>query len=113
MGSAFLAHPSQELAFSFLSEDHMSSNPRRSAMPTITTKDGTEIYYKDWGTGQPIVFWNGWPLSADAWEAQMLFLGARGYRCGPHGRRGHGRSSQPWTGNNLDAYADDLAELVN
>lgn len=81
-------------------------------MPTITTKDGTQIYYKDWGQGQPIVFSHGWPLSADAWEDQMIFLAARGYRCIAHDRRGHGRSSQPWDGNNMDTYADDLAELV-
>src|ERR1700743_881047 len=81
-------------------------------MPRITTKDGTQIYYKHWGNGQPIVFSHGWPLSADAWEDQMIFLAARGYRCIAHDRRGHGRSDQPWDGNNLDTYADDLAELV-
>jgi non-heme chloroperoxidase len=81
-------------------------------MPTITTKDGTQIYYKDWGTGQPIVFSHGWPLSADAWEDQMIFLAARGFRCIAHDRRGHGRSGQPWEGNDMDTYADDLAELV-
>jgi non-heme chloroperoxidase len=81
-------------------------------MPTITTKDGTQIYYKDWGKGQPLVFSHGWPLSADAWEDQMIFLAARGYRCIAHDRRGHGRSSQPWEGNAMDTYADDLAELV-
>ena len=81
-------------------------------MPTITTEDGTEIYYKDWGKGQPLVFSHGWPLSADAWEDQMIFLAARGYRCVAHDRRGHGRSSQPWDGNDMDTYADDLAELV-
>jgi len=81
-------------------------------MATITTKDGTQIYYKDGGKGQPMVFSHGWPLSADAWEDQMLFLGDRGYRCIAHDRRGHGRSSQPWDGNEMNTYADDLAELV-
>src|SRR5580692_2887023 len=80
-------------------------------MPTITTKDGTEIYYKDWGKGQPIVFSHGWPLSADDWDTQMLFFGQRGYRVIAHDRRGHGRSSQTWDGNDMDTYADDLAEL--
>ena len=79
---------------------------------TITTKDGTRIYYKDWGVGQPVVFSHGWPLNSDAWEDQMMFLGLHGYRCVAHDRRGHGRSSQPWTGNDMDTYADDLAALV-
>jgi non-heme chloroperoxidase len=82
-------------------------------MNTITTTDGTQLYFKDWGKGQPVVFSHGWPLSADAWEDQMVFLGERGYRCIAHDRRGHGRSSQPWAGNEMDTYADDLAALVN
>ena len=81
-------------------------------MSTIRTNDGTQIYYKDWGTGQPVVFSHGWPLSADSWEAQMVFLASNGYRCIAHDRRGHGRSSQPWSGNEMDTYADDLSELV-
>ena len=81
-------------------------------MSTITTKDGTQIYYNDWGTGQPVVFSHGWPLSAEAFEDQMFFLAERGYRCIAHDRRGHGRSSQPWNGNEMDTYADDLAALV-
>jgi len=82
-------------------------------MSTITTKDGTTIYYKDWGPkdGQPVTFSHGWPLSSDAWENQMFFLASQGYRCIGHDRRGHGRSSQPWDGNHMDQYADDLAEL--
>jgi non-heme chloroperoxidase len=81
-------------------------------MPTIKTSDNTEIYYKDWGSGQPVVFSHGWPLDADAWEDQMFFLASRGYRCVAHDRRGHGRSSQPWAGQDMDTYADDLAAVV-
>jgi non-heme chloroperoxidase len=81
-------------------------------MTSITTRDGTKIHVKDWGTGQPIVFSHGWPLTADAFEDQMFFLASRGYRCIAHDRRGHGRSSQPWQGNDLDTYADDLAEVI-
>ena len=81
-------------------------------MPKIATRDGTKIFYKDWGTGQPILFSHGWPLSGDAWEAQMLFFGQNGYRVIAHDRRGHGKSSQSWDGNNMDQYADDLAELI-
>jgi len=81
-------------------------------MTKIVTKDGTKIFYKDWGTGQPILFSHGWPLAGDAWEAQMLYFGNLGYRVIAHDRRGHGKSSQPWNGNNMDQYADDLAELI-
>jgi non-heme chloroperoxidase len=82
-------------------------------MNMITTKDGTQIYYKDWGLGQPVVFSHGWPLSSDSWESQMLFLASNGYRCIAHDRRGHGRSSQPWNGNEMNTYADDLATLMD
>src|SRR5512140_639240 len=81
-------------------------------MNAIITKDDTQIYYKDWGLGQPFVFRHGWPLSSDSWEAQMLFLASNGYRCLAHDRRGYGRSCQPWNGNEMDTYADDLSELI-
>jgi non-heme chloroperoxidase len=84
----------------------------KQIMSTITMKDGAEIYYKDWGTGPPVVFCHGWPLTADSWEGQMLFLAANGYRCIAHDRRGHGRSSQTWTGNDMDTYAEDLSQLI-
>jgi non-heme chloroperoxidase len=104
------AHPIISLSARIL---HTVEMPRGAkTMSTITTKDGTQIYYKDWGSGQPVVFSHGWPLSADAWEDQMVSLGAHGYRCIAHDRRGHGRSSQPWNGNDMDTYADDLATLV-
>jgi non-heme chloroperoxidase len=81
-------------------------------MPIITTGDGARIFYKDWGSGQPVVFSHGWPLNADAWDHQMFFLASQGYRAIAHDRRGHGRSSQTWTGNDMDTYADDLAALT-
>jgi len=81
-------------------------------MSKIKVKDGTKIYYKDWGTGQPVVFSHGWPLNSDSWEAQMMFLASKGYRCIAHDRRGHGRSCQSWTGNDMDTYADDLSEIM-
>jgi non-heme chloroperoxidase len=80
---------------------------------TITTRDGTTIFYKDWGTGQPVVFSHGWPLNADAWDDQVFFVASQGYRAIAHDRRGHGRSSQPWDGNDMDHYADDLAALLD
>src|ERR1044072_7354098 len=85
---------------------------RAHSVNTITAADGTALYYKDWGSGQPIVFSHGWPLSADAWEDQMLFLASHGYRCIAHDRRRHRGSSQPWTGNDMATYADDLATVV-
>jgi non-heme chloroperoxidase len=93
-------------------EKPRGSNHARRTMTTIKTQDGTELYYKDWGSGRPVVFSHGWPLSSDSWESQMLFLAERGCRCIAHDRRGHGRSSQPWQGNDMDTYADDLATLI-
>src|ERR1700761_7361956 len=90
-----------------------TSSIRSQQMSTIKTKDGTAIFYKDWGKGKPVVFSHGWPLSADAWDGQMVFLLRQGYRVIAHDRRGHGRSSQTWAGNDMDTYADDLAALVD
>lgn len=81
-------------------------------MGSILMKDGTQIYYKDWGMGQPVLFSHGWPLSSDSWEAQMVFLASNGFRCIAHDRRGHGRSDQSWNGNEMDTYADDLSTLI-
>jgi non-heme chloroperoxidase len=92
---------------------HPIGGTQQMSSSTVTVKDGTTIYYKDWGTGEPIVFSHGWPLSADAWEDHMFFLAQHGYRCIAHDRRGHGRSSQPWNGNDVDTFADDLAELLD
>jgi non-heme chloroperoxidase len=91
----------------------MTTAQKERHLTTIETEDGTRIYYKDWGRGQPVVLSHGWPLSADAWEDQMVFLAGQGYRCIAHDRRGHGRSSQPWNGNEMDTYADDLAALTD
>ena len=89
------------------------SSAKKTMTTRITAKDGTQIFYKDWGSGRPVVFSHGWPLTADAWDAQMVFLGERGYRVIAHDRRGHGRSDQSWNGNDMDTYADDLATLLD
>src|SRR5206468_10747333 len=81
-------------------------------MPTINAKDGSAIFYKDWGKGRPIVFSHGWPLSADAWDEQLAFFAAKGFRAIAHDRRGHGRSTQTWEGNDMNTYADDLSSVI-
>ena len=101
----------QELGLELASVNPLDA-PRRPAMGIVTTRDGAEIFYKDWGSGPPVVLSHGWPLNADSWEAQMLFLAEHGYRCVAHDRRGHGRSTQTWGGNEMDTYADDLAALI-
>ena len=113
--SAALALPMAGFAMPSAAFGTPTSSPPKhgnSAMTTFKTKDGTEIFYKDLGQGQPVVFSHGWPLTADAWDAQMFFLSSHGYRTIAHDRRGHGRSGQPWNGNDMDTYADDLAELI-
>src|SRR5437870_11640133 len=107
LATARLGSPSLKISI----RSHKSNNGGVS-MGNITTKDGTQIFYKDWGKGQPIVFSHGWPLTADDWDAQMLFFGQNGYRVIAHDRRGHGRSTQTWDGNDMDTYADDLAQLT-
>jgi non-heme chloroperoxidase len=111
LAAASLGAPEAEAAGAPQAEYQYGKQGKKD-MNRITTKDGTEIYFKDWGNGRPIVFSHGWPLSSDAFEDQMFFLTSHGYRCIAHDRRGHGRSSQPWNGNDLDTYADDLATLV-
>jgi non-heme chloroperoxidase len=122
LGIGALAVASFSVPLSALAEPRPTTQPAASSgstkgkqtmNTTITTKDGTQLYYKDWGTGQPIVFSHGWPLNSDSWESQMLFLASRGYRCVAHDRRGHGRSSQPWTGHEMNTYADDLATVMD
>src|ERR1700755_502084 len=109
-----VARPDFNAHFGCHSAHSVARNANRSIgiMATVTTKDGTQIFYKDWGKGQPIVFSHGWPLSADDWDSQMFFFLEKGYRVIAHDRRGHGRSDQTWTGNDMDTYADDLAELT-
>lgn len=109
---AAAAFPLASRATAAVTKPRRSNEGAKPNMDTLTMRDGTRIFYKDWGRGQPVVFSHGWPLTADAWEDQMLFLAERGFRCIAHDRRGHGRSSQPWNGNDMDTYADDLAELT-
>lgn len=110
--AALAALPSSETADAAAPRRPNNLNPGNKTMGTITTKEGTRLYYKDWGKGPAIVFCHGWPLNSDSWESQMLFLASNGFRCIAHDRRGHGRSDQPWHGNDMDKYADDLAEVL-
>jgi non-heme chloroperoxidase len=110
IAAAIAVNPSR--SFGQTSTDKSATREGISSMGTITTKDGVSIYYKDWGTGQPVVLCHGWPLNADSWEAQAYHLASNGFRVVTHDRRGHGRSSQPWDGNDMDHYADDLAEVM-
>jgi non-heme chloroperoxidase len=108
-----LALPLESFSSQHATENSFSRpHSREDSLDMLKVKDGTSIYYKDWGTGQPIVFSHGWPLTADAWDAQMLFFGEQGYRVIAHDRRGHGRSGQSWNGNDMDTYAEDLSELI-
>ena len=113
VGGAAAATGGAALAQTASAAKHAGITRGANSSNMITTKDGTQIYYKDWGTGPAVVFSHGWPLNSDAWEDQMMFLASNGYRCIAHDRRGHGRSSQPWTGNDMDTYADDLAAVVD
>jgi len=115
LGSSIAIAAGAALPFASASAARGSTSPtqqKASSMSTVKTKDGTEIFYRDWGSGQPVLFSHGWPLTGDAWEAQMLFLSGQGYRTIAHDRRGHGRSGQPYNGNDMDTYADDLAALI-
>ncbi len=115
-GTAAVAGASLASSASAADKSKPAAHPKGAVQAgSITTSDGVQLYYKDWGprNGQPVVFSHGWPLSSDSWESQMIFLADHGYRCIAHDRRGHGRSSQPWDGNDMDHYADDLAQVIN